>query len=102
MGCAARLAGDCLLSHASPPIALTGPSVVPHRFKLDENLPRRVDPALRELGHDVETALSENLSGAADPAVLAGIRVAATERPVGQLWVIDKRRVRIREQRRDP
>lgn len=44
---------------------------MPLRFKLDENLPRRIEAALRDLGHDVETALSENLSGADDPAVLA-------------------------------
>jgi predicted nuclease of predicted toxin-antitoxin system len=41
------------------------------RFKLDENLPRRVEPALRGLGHNVETALSENLAGAIDPRLLA-------------------------------
>lgn len=41
------------------------------RFKLDENLPRRVELALRELGHDVETALSEGLAGAPDPMILA-------------------------------
>ena len=41
------------------------------RFKLDENLPRRVEPALRALGHDVETAHSDGLAGAPDPAVLA-------------------------------
>jgi predicted nuclease of predicted toxin-antitoxin system len=116
------------------------------RFKLDENLPGRVEPALRSLGHDVETATSEGLSGAADPdvlaasvaearilvtldldfadireyqpgthrgiwvlrppnqafdivlsLVLAGVRLAATERTDGQLWVIDERRVRIRD-----
>ena len=37
------------------------------RFKLDENLPKRVEPALRAQGHDVETALSESLAGAVDP-----------------------------------
>ena len=116
------------------------------RFKLDENLPRRVEPALRDLGHDVETALSEGLAGASDPdllatctsedrvlvtldldfadirayppgshrgiwvlrppnqaftnvlnSVLAGIRLTAVERTAGQLWVIDEKRVRIRE-----
>lgn len=41
------------------------------RVKLDENLPRRVEPALRALGIDVETALSEGLSGAQDPMLLA-------------------------------
>jgi predicted nuclease of predicted toxin-antitoxin system len=116
------------------------------RFKLDENLPRRVEPALRDLGHDVETAISEGLAGAVDPILLAacaaedrllitldldfadirayppgshrgvwvlrpaeqtfnaildlvraGVRLSAVERTVGQLWVIDKKRVRIRE-----
>ena len=41
------------------------------RFKLDENLPRRIESALRDLGHDVETALSEGLAGASDPDLLA-------------------------------
>ena len=40
------------------------------RFKLDENLPRRVLLALRDLGHDTETAESEGLAGAADPRLL--------------------------------
>lgn len=116
------------------------------RFKLDENLPRRVEPALRQLGHDVETARSEGLAGSRDPAllaacsledrilvtldldfadirayppgshrgiwvlrpaqqtfneilslVLAGTRLAATEQAAGRFWVIDERRIRIRE-----
>lgn len=116
------------------------------RFKLDENLPRTVESALRDLGHDVETAVSEGLAGAPDPdllaaceaedrvlvtldldfadvraytpgshrgiwvlrpanqaflsvltLVLAGIRLCAIERTAGQLWVIDEKRVRIRE-----
>lgn len=116
------------------------------RFKLDENLPRRVEPALRVLGHDVETALSEGLAGSLDPSllsacdtenrilvtldldfanmrdyppgshkgiwvlrpaaqtfdavlhlVLSGVKLATAERTAGQLWVIDERRVRIRE-----
>jgi predicted nuclease of predicted toxin-antitoxin system len=119
---------------------------VPLRFKLDENLPSRVEPALRRLGHDVETAISESLAGAVDPIllaacttedrvlitldldfadirvyapgghrgiwvlrpaeqtfdailalVLAGVRLSAVERSAGQLWVIDEKRVRIRE-----
>ena len=41
------------------------------RFKLDENLPRSVEPALRDLGHDVETAISEGLADAVDPRLLA-------------------------------
>lgn len=114
--------------------------------KLDENLPDRALTRLRARGHDVETALTERLSGAPDPAMLAacvaedrilvtldldfsdireyppgshrgiwvlrpdqqtfasvlalveaGIRLSAVERTVGQLWVIDERRVRIRE-----
>ena len=116
------------------------------RLKLDENLPRRIEPALRGLGCDVETAVSEGLAGASDPdllaacqaedrvlvtldldfadirayppgshrgvwvlrpatqvfasvlnVALAGVRLAAVERTTGQLWVIDEKRVRIRE-----
>jgi predicted nuclease of predicted toxin-antitoxin system len=40
------------------------------RFELDENLPRRLELALRDLGHDVETAASEGLCGSAETAVL--------------------------------
>jgi len=121
-------------------------STAPLRFKLDENLPRRVVPALLDLGHDVETVLSEGLSGAKDPALLAaciaenrilinfdldfadirayppgshrdvwvlrppdqalgrvlrlvtaGIRLTSIERAPGQLWIIDERRVRVRD-----
>ncbi len=116
------------------------------RFKLDENLPRRVPPALRALGHDVETAVSEGLAGCEDPNLLAacgaedrilvpldldfadirvyhpgshcgiwvlrpanqafdtilnlvqtGVRLAVIERTAGQLWVVDEKRVRIRD-----
>lgn len=116
------------------------------RLKLDENLPRRIEPALRGLGHDIETALSEHLGGSPDPQILAActrenrilvtldldfadireyppgshqgiwvlrppeqsfdtvlklvlsaVKLADTERTAGQLWVIDERRVRIRE-----
>ncbi len=116
------------------------------RFKIDENLPRRVEPALLALGHDVETAISEHLNGAPDadlltacrrenrilvtldldfsdirlyppgthagiwvlrPAtqafddvlslVLSAVKLAQVERTSGQLWVIDPRRVRIRD-----
>lgn len=119
---------------------------MPLRFKLDENLPRRAEPTLRDLGHEVETVVSEGLAGVADPVVLgactaedrilitldldfadirvyppgshrgvwvlrpaeqtfsaivdlvlSGVRLSAVERTVGQLWVIDKRRVRIRD-----
>lgn len=101
---------------------------------------------MRDLGNDVENALSEGLAGAPDPAILAacgaedrilitldldfadirayppgshrgiwvlrpqeqsfgtvlslalaGIRLAAVERTTNQLWVIDEKRVRIRE-----
>lgn len=118
---------------------------MPLRFKLDENLPGRVETTLRDLGNDVETAISEGLAGAADPDLLAactsedrilitldldfsdirsyppgshkgiwvlrpaaqtfdgilelvfaGIRLTSVERTAGQLWVIDKTRVRIR------
>ena len=116
------------------------------RFKLDENLPQRVKPALLALGHDVETVLSEGMAGDADPKIigacvaerrilitldldfsdiriypprthagiwvlrpalqtfdqilelaLTGVKLSSTERTAGQLWVIDKSRVRIRD-----
>lgn len=119
---------------------------MPGRFKLDENIPRSVEPVLRELGHDVETARSEGLAGAPDPdllaacseehrilvtldldfadirayppgshrgvwvlrpatqtfaavldLLLAGIRLSSVERTTGKLWVIDEKRVRIRD-----
>lgn len=40
------------------------------RFKLDENLPRDAASPLREAGHDVQTALDQNLGGNPDPKVL--------------------------------
>lgn len=46
------------------------PFVMPLRLKLDENMPRRVEAALQQLGIDVETASSEGLAGAADPVLL--------------------------------
>ena len=116
------------------------------RYKLDEILRRRVEPALRALGNDVETAVSEGLAGCADPNLLAasgtedrilvtpdldfadigvyptgshrgirvlrpanqtfdtilnlvqaGLRLAVIERTAGQLWVVDEKRVRIRD-----
>lgn len=36
------------------------------RFKLDENLDRRLAPVLAEEGHDVETVRSEGLAGRSD------------------------------------
>ena|ERR1041385_1102319 len=39
------------------------------RIKLDENLPADLVPALRSLGHDVESVTSEGLSGHPDPDV---------------------------------
>ena len=41
------------------------------RLKLDENIPQRGEPVLRDLGIDVETARSERLAGAADPVLPA-------------------------------
>jgi predicted nuclease of predicted toxin-antitoxin system len=39
------------------------------KIKLDENLPRRLAPRLRDLGHDVHTPDDENLRGADDDAI---------------------------------
>ena len=38
-------------------------------IKLDENLPTDLAVSLRQLGHDVETVLEENLGGAADDLI---------------------------------
>lgn len=45
------------------------------KIKLDENLPRRLQGALAELGHDVDTAVAEGLGGMDD-----GVVWAATQR----------------------
>ena len=37
------------------------------RFKLDENFPRDAESSLREVGHDVHTAVAEHLGGNPDP-----------------------------------
>jgi predicted nuclease of predicted toxin-antitoxin system len=39
------------------------------RIKLDENLPRRLAPRLRDLGHDVHTPDDEGLRGAEDGSI---------------------------------
>ena len=39
------------------------------RIKLDENLPQRLVAALTDLGHNVDTAVQEGLTGRDDPAV---------------------------------
>lgn len=44
------------------------------KFKLDENLPASAARFLRETGHDVATAIEEQLGGAADPRVAAMCR----------------------------
>lgn len=40
------------------------------RLKLDENLPDDAAALMRQVGFDVETALSEEFGGAPDPALL--------------------------------
>ncbi|MDC8449708.1 MAG: DUF5615 family PIN-like protein [Nitrospira sp.] len=42
---------------------------MPTRFKLDENLPRNAEALLLQAGHDVHTALAEQLGGHPDPLV---------------------------------
>jgi len=44
------------------------------RIKLDENLPAEVADDLRDLGHDVETVVQEELGGRSDKVVLAAAR----------------------------
>jgi predicted nuclease of predicted toxin-antitoxin system len=39
------------------------------RIKLDENMPERLVTALSELGHDVDTVLSEQMAGEQDDTV---------------------------------
>ncbi len=39
------------------------------KLKLDENLPLSLVSALQQLGHDVDSALSEGLAGKPDPVV---------------------------------
>lgn len=41
------------------------------RIKLDENMPASLVPALRDLSHDVDTAVEEGLKGARDPTIFA-------------------------------
>jgi predicted nuclease of predicted toxin-antitoxin system len=43
---------------------------MPFRFKLDENLPRDAEGLLRQGGHDVHSALDEQLGGSPDPDIL--------------------------------
>ena len=45
------------------------------KLKLDENLGRDVAEALRAAGHDVETVVDEQLSGAPDRSVIEAARV---------------------------
>ncbi|MGD1072961.1 MAG: DUF5615 family PIN-like protein [Bryobacteraceae bacterium] len=44
------------------------------KFKLDENLPLDFAADLRLAGHDADTVGEENLTGAADPIVVAAAR----------------------------
>ena len=50
---------------------------MPIRFKLDENIPNRAESLLRQAGHDVHTALSEQLGGRPDPEVFAAAQAEA-------------------------
>ena len=60
------------------------------KFKLDENLPELARESLSELGHDAHTVAEEG-------RVRAGVGLCAVERVRGQRWVIDDKRVRIRD-----
>jgi len=46
------------------------------KFKLDENLPASSASLLQAAGHDVDTVIAEELTGAPDPAVLAAATAA--------------------------
>jgi predicted nuclease of predicted toxin-antitoxin system len=51
------------------------------KFKLDENLPSSAAAVLAAAGHDVDTVLAEDLTGAPDPSVVS----AATK--VGRILI---------------
>ena len=46
------------------------------KLKLDENLPERLVPELRSLGHDVDTVRAEHLGGRNDEEVWQGAQAA--------------------------
>ena len=46
------------------------------KIKLDENLPDRLAPVLTALGHSVDTARGEHLTGHADPQVWTATQAA--------------------------
>ncbi|MES1186200.1 MAG: DUF5615 family PIN-like protein [Myxococcales bacterium] len=48
------------------------------RLKLDENLPTILVEDLVDLGHDVDTAVSEGLAGHEDPQVWSGAQAAGS------------------------
>jgi len=50
---------------------------MPARFKLDENLPRDAAVLLQQAGHDVHTALAEDLGGNPDPRVYGASQTEA-------------------------
>ena len=51
------------------------------RIKLDENMPDRLVAVLSELGHDVDTVLSEQIAGQDDDVVWR-----AGSKPTGVSW----------------
>lgn len=71
---------------------------MPLRFKLDENIPGRALSTLRAQGHDVETAETEGLAGAADPMILAACvneeRILVTLDLDFAVWCFNRQRSR--------
>lgn len=79
------------------------------RFKVDENLPWFIAQRLRDAGFDAMTVGEQRLSGTIDEKVaeltaaedrilVLLLETLATNQVGGRLWILDRNRVRVREQ----
>lgn len=62
------------------------------RIKLDENLPDRLTPVLRELGHDTDTVVQEGLRGQDDDVLWPRVQEAERFFITKDLGFSDERR----------